>query len=119
MTTLVGVSDVPAMPRSRAMLTCHDTTAAGQCVTVRIGEILLDSASILPVAQIPSSVRYRYVFRAFGHATYTLQRSSLYQYSHLLRTANCNDQGCDPCGKELRVLRSHCEVISGLTAGRA
>lgn len=48
--------------------------AAGQCITVRIGELLLDNGASTN-CPVPLECNTDYVFRAFGHATNSLFRS--------------------------------------------
>jgi hypothetical protein len=77
----------------------------GQCVTVRIGELLLDNGASTNCPD-PLVCGTAYVFRAFGHATNTLQRSN---FTGILTcsTANCNDVGCDPCVKSFGFWKNH------------
>ena len=77
----------------------------GQCVTVRIGEILLDNGASTSCPD-PLVCGTAYVFRAFGHATNTLTRSN-FTATLTCATANCNDQGCDPCVKSFGFWKNH------------
>ena len=72
--------------------------AAGQCVTVRIGELLMDNgASSNCTTQLPACTCH--VFRAFAHADSSRQRSA---FSDTIR---CSTSGCDddpPCDPKVR-----------------
>jgi hypothetical protein len=67
--------------------------AAGECVTVNVGEFLFDSGASTncPDALLCGTC---YVFRAFGHATSTLNRSDFTGNTEC-RTLECL-QDCDP-----------------------
>lgn len=96
---------------------------AGQCVTVRIGDLLLDEgASTNCTDHLLCGTCY--VFRAFGHATNTLNRSD-FTATLPCSTASCHDEGeCDPCVRSFGFWLNHypdawpADVLAnGLTVG--
>jgi hypothetical protein len=88
--------------------------AAFACVTVRIGDLLLDNGAS---TDCPNRLLCgtEYVFRAFAHANSAKNRSA-FTANLICSTLDCNP-GCDPCVKSFGYYAQHCEVISGLTGG--
>ena len=95
--------------------------APGGCVTVRIGELLLDSGAS---TSCPNGLLCgtTYVFRAFSHGTSTLNRSS---FTGILAcsTASC-DGVCDPAVKSFGFWKNQYPVawpsdvlVNGMTVG--
>ena len=68
--------------------------APGQCVSVRIGELLMDNgASSSCQSQLQACTSY--VFRAFAHANNSLLRSA-FTDNLTCSTIGCDDPPCDP-----------------------
>lgn len=68
--------------------------AAGECVTVRVGDFLLDEGASTNCGDI-LTCETEYVFRAFGHATNTLNRSDFTNPPLSCSTRKCGTTG--PC----------------------
>ena len=80
--------------------------APNQCVTVRIGDILMDNgaSTSCPDHLVCSTT---YVFRAFGHANSNLQRSN-FTANLTCSTLECDeDGGCDPNVKSFGFWKQH------------
>lgn len=92
----------------------------GQCVTVRIGEILLDSGASTncPTGLVSCT---QYVFQAFGHATSALGRSD--NTANLYCSTTGCDTSCDPNVKSFGYWKTHypdwpADVLAnGMTVG--
>ena len=96
--------------------------AAGQSVTVRIGDLLLDSGVSTDCPAVKLLCGHNYVFRAFAHANSTRQRSD-FTANLTCSTLEC-PVGCDPNVKSLAFWENQypeawpAEVLeSGLTIG--
>jgi len=78
--------------------------AAGECTSVRIGEILLDSGASTncPNRLLTCTC---YVFRAFAHANSKLNRSA-FTGTLSCSTTGC-EPGCDPCVKSFGFWKQH------------
>jgi hypothetical protein len=94
---------------------------AGECTSVRIGELLLDSGASTncPVGLLCGTC---YEFRAFGHANAALNRSDFTRNLEC-STAAC-EQNCDPCVKSFGFWKTHYPdawpadvVANGMTVG--
>jgi hypothetical protein len=111
-----------------ANLSRYNLTASDGCgnggkdeVTVRIGEILLDSGASTncPDRLLPCTC---YVFRAFAHATNALNRSDF--TGNLQCTTTGCDAGCDPGVKSFGFWKNHYPtdwpadtIANGMTVG--
>jgi hypothetical protein len=73
--------------------------AAGQTVTVRIGDLVLDNGVSTSCPQVTLLCSHNYVFRAFAHANSTQQRSA-YTDNLTCSTQECPVE-CDPNVKGL------------------
>jgi len=69
--------------------------AAGQCVTVKVGEFLFDNGASTNCGEA-LVCDTEYVFRAFGHATSTLNRSN-FTANLVCSTLPCSEEGDGGC----------------------
>ncbi|HEY3025429.1 MAG TPA: hypothetical protein VGJ55_04670 [Pyrinomonadaceae bacterium] len=79
--------------------------AAGQSVTVRIGDLLLDSGVSTDCPDVKLLCGHNYVFRAFAHANSTRQRSD-FTANLTCSTLDC-PIACDPNVKSLDFWATH------------
>jgi hypothetical protein len=70
------------------------TLSAGQTATVNIGEFLFDNGASTTCGNAALECGTDYVFRAFAHASSTLQRSDFSSILHCATAACGNEGGC-------------------------